>query len=255
MDYIVTGDTDVGTSKSINQDSFNVQIVNLNGEKFVFAILCDGMGGHEKGELASATVVEEFKKWLEIEFINIYSDGLNEDKLISSWTNTLNQVNTRILNYGANNDIVLGTTLTLLLLSKDNYFILNIGDTRAYKLSKNIKQITKDQTLVYSEVERGILTEEEAKKDPRRSVLLQSIGASTKINADYFVGKNKKDTVYILCTDGFRHEISNEEIYNSLNPNVLQNEELMRKNCRYLIDLNKQRNEKDNISIILVRTF
>lgn len=71
----------------------------------------------------------------------------------------------------------------------------------------------------------------------------------------YVFGDTKLNAVYMLCSDGFRHEISNEEIYNFLNPNVMVDADGMKCNMQSLIELNKQRQERDNISVITVRTF
>ena len=107
----------------------------------------------------------------------------------------------------------------------------------------------------YKKQQAGELTPEQAKTDVRRSVLLQCIGASEEVYPDMFFGDTKLNAVYMLCSDGFRHEISNEEIYNSLNPNVMVDAEGMKCNMQSLVELNKQRQERDNISVITVRTF
>ena len=91
--------------------------------------------------------------------------------------------------------------------------------------------------------------------DSRRSVLLQCVGASDEVYPDMFFGATHGNAVYMLCSDGFRHEISADEIYEKLNPNVLLDEYQMNTNAEALIELNKARGETDNISVALVRTF
>ena len=112
--------------------------------------------------------------------------------------------------------------------------------------------MTKDQTFVAREVSRGTLTAEQARTDKRRNMLLQCVGASAKLEPDIMTGRIEKG-VYMLCTDGFRHEISEREMFENLNPDVLRNKDIMQKNARYLIDQIKLRQEKDNISVILIK--
>ena len=81
------------------------------------------------------------------------------------------------------------------------------------------------------------------------------VGASDDVYPDMFFGDTKLNATYMLCSDGFRHEITNEEIYNFLNPNVMVDADGMKHNMESLIELNKQRQERDNISVITIRTF
>lgn len=115
--------------------------------------------------------------------------------------------------------------------------------------------LTKDQTVVAREVELGNITEEEAKTDPRRSVLLQCIGASDVVYLDMFFGDTAQNAVYMLCSDGFRHEISEQEIYQYLQPDVMLDSDGMKFNMDKLIKINKQRQERDNITVLSIRTF
>jgi serine/threonine protein phosphatase PrpC len=142
-----------------------------------------------------------------------------------------------------------------MLITDTHYFIMNVGDSRAYEISDTLAQLTNDQTFVAREVALGNMTPEQAEVDERRSVLLQCIGASEEVYPDFFVGQSKKDAVYMLCSDGFRHEITPDEIFAGFHPNVLLNDVAMNQNTLGLIELNKQRNERDNISVVLVRTF
>jgi len=84
---------------------------------------------------------------------------------------------------------------------------------------------------------------------------LQCVGASSDVCPDMFFGQTHDNAVYMLCSDGFRHVITEEEIYQYLSPDVLLNEHIMNANSEALIALNKARMERDNISVTLVRTF
>lgn len=255
MNFIVSASADKGLVKETNQDSLSVKVINTNQGRMAFAIMCDGMGGLAKGEVASAAVIRAFDDWVYNKFPGMCNEPLNEEVIKQQWEEVILNQNKVIMAYGARQGVKLGTTVVVMLLTQTNYYIMNVGDSRAYELTTGITQITKDQTFVAREVALGNMTEEQAKVDPRRSVLLQCVGASQEVYPDMFVGETKENAVYMLCCDGFRHEITPEEIYEKLQPGVLMDEYQMSQNALSLIELNKQRNERDNISVALVRTF
>lgn len=255
MNFIVSAATDIGLTKQTNQDSYAVRVCSTNRGKMVFAILCDGMGGLEKGEVASASVVRGFLKWAEERLPVLSREPIADAMIRKEWVDLAVSYNERIRAYGQRGGIHLGTTLTAMLLTRERYYVINVGDTRAYEIADAVRVITKDQTVVAREVEWGNLTEEQAERDPRRSVLLQCIGASPEVYPDLFFGDVLPNAVYMLCSDGFRHEISREEIYRGLNPRVMLDAGGMEQNMRDLIALDKQRRERDNITVITVRTF
>ena len=255
MNFIVSARTDVGITKTTNQDSIIVRVANTPIGRMAFAVLCDGMGGLDQGEVASASVVRAFDGWFKNELPALCNAPLEDHVIREQWTNIVTEQNATIKSYGARRGEKLGTTVVAMLLTQTRYFILNVGDSRAYELSSSIVQITEDQTFVAREVARGNMTAEQAKNDERRNVLLQCVGASDEVYPDMFFGDTHGDAVYMLCSDGFRHEISAEEIYEALNPDALLDENVMNSSADRLIELNKARKERDNISVVLIRTF
>ena len=255
MEYIVQAATDIGLKKNTNQDSLTVKTIKTPIGKIVFALLCDGMGGLAKGEVASAELIDAFDYWVKNQLPILSQSPLDYKIIKQQWTDIAVCENEKIRTYGSQYGINLGTTAVAMLITDKTYIIMNIGDSRAYEIDDNVIQLTNDQTLVAREVEYGNLTEEQAKVDPRRSVLLQCVGASLDVVPEFFVGDTKQNSVYMLCSDGFRHEITPEEIFEKLQPDVMLNEHNMKDNMDYLIDLNKQRMEQDNISVIAVRTL
>ncbi len=115
-----------------------------------------------------------------------------------------------------------------------------------------MRQLTEDQTFVQREVKRGTLTLEQAKTDKRRNMLLQCVGASKVVEPVVMISETEVGA-YMLCSDGFRHRITAEEIYESLKPTNLINKEAMHNRVQYLIEQDKARGEKDNISAVLIR--
>ncbi len=255
MNFIISANTDVGISKDTNQDSLTSLIVNTPQGRMAFCVLCDGMGGLDKGEVASASVVTAFRNWALNELPRLCTRPLEDAIVRSQWEAIIDQQNNAIKVYGARQSVKLGTTVVAMLLTQTRYYILNVGDSRAYELTTGIRQITQDQTFVAREIAQGHMTPEEAATDSRRNVLLQCVGASDEVYPDMFFGDVAHNAIYMLCSDGFRHEITSEEIYEKLQPGVLFDDYTMQQHSISLIELNKQRQERDNISVSLVRTF
>lgn len=255
MNYVISADTDKGIRKETNQDSLSVKLINTPFGKAVFAIMCDGMGGLEKGELASATVVEAYNEWLLSDFPSLCQNGIDEDLIIGSWELIAKESNRRIMSYGCDINANIGTTAAVMLITEEKYIVMNVGDSRIYEIFGGVRQITKDQTVVAREIELGRLTPEQAYEDPRRSVLLQCIGASETLEPEFFIGKTVNGAVYILCSDGFVHEIAEEEMLEAFSTDDACDSEKMKRNIRMLIELNKARLEQDNISVIAIRTY
>lgn len=255
MEYLVAANTDIGIVKNTNQDGLSVKVIDTPQGKMTFAILCDGMGGLAKGEVASTTVISAFNNWVINRLQVLCNEPIQDHIIRAEWEQIVVDQNNIIKAYGARQGINLGTTVVVMLITQTRYYILNVGDSRAYEISDIIHQLTTDQTFIAREIQLGRMTPEEAKTDPRRNVLLQCVGASEEVYPDMFFGDAKKDAVYMLCSDGFRHEITPDEIYEKFQPSVLQDVESMNENSKQLIDLNKRRCERDNISVLLIKTY
>lgn len=253
MRFIATADTDIGISKDTNQDSVLIKHARVEGEEVLLAVVCDGMGGLAKGELASATVIRTFSKWFDEE-LPYELENVDMQVIGAKWSLLLKELNARILEYSKNNGIEgVGTTFSGILFVGDRYVIGHVGDTRIYHIGASLTQLTTDQTFVAREISRGTMTAEQAKTDKRRNLLLQCIGASKVVEPQIICGNTEKGA-YMLCSDGFRHEITEQEIYESLNPINLMNKDAMHNNAKYLIEQVKSREEKDNITVLLVKT-
>lgn len=253
MQYRFACHTDVGLRKSTNQDSFCIREAETDKGTVFFALLCDGMGGLAKGEVASATLIRVWSAWFERDLPHILMQEKILDAVQTSWTHLMISENYRIGQFGLQHNINMGSTFTgILVLEDGSYLIGHVGDSRAYRITnEKILQLTNDQTLVAREVEAGRLTPEEAAVDPRRSILLQCIGASATVNPEFIRGKVHEGENYLLCCDGFRHLITKEEFLETLCPAANPTEEEMKLNLQALVELNKQRKETDNISAVL----
>lgn len=257
MNYLTAAHTDVGTRKKTNQDSIIIMQASTNHGNILFASVCDGMGGLAKGEVASAAMVNAFAAWFEQElplFLAENGNGpIREEKLWKQWADLIERTSRSIEDYGRNIHVALGTTATALLIIGEDYYILNVGDSRIYLLADTIYQLTKDQTYVQREIDAGRMTQEESLTSPQRSVLLQCIGASQIVRPVFSHGRTAAGHVFMLCCDGFRHVIAPEEFYRAFHPSQMTNENIMKQRLAEMTRLNIDRREDDNISAILVK--
>lgn len=252
MAYKTAWCTDVGIRKETNQDSALLMQADSSYGSLLMAAICDGMGGLSKGEVASACLIERLKNWFLNELIPLLGQDEFESVLYHSWNRLIEEQNKKISFYGQENRLSLGTTVAVLLFVGDTYYIMNVGDSRIYLLSDQVYQLTHDQTLVQKEVDEGRITVEEALQDSRRNVLLQCVGASNVVTPDFFVGKICPGTGYLICSDGFRHEISPEEMYEKLCVTSITSQQQMKQGLKELVEMNKNRQEVDNITAILI---
>lgn len=253
MEIFTSYGTNKGKIKKVNQDSFSIKVVNSIRGKAALAIICDGMGGLEHGELASKEVVVAFNKWFSTDFARMVSeDSFQSELLFDQWQNIIETLNFRIGNYASGQDMMMGTTLSVMLIYQNRYYIGHVGDSRIYRLDRDLYQLTQDQSVVAQEVRMGRLTEEEAKTDPRRSVLLQCVGASMIIEPQYEEGLIQEDTVFLLCSDGFVHFIDENEMKQAFSPGKLEDKEQGNMICENWIQKVMERGERDNITVVLV---
>ncbi|MBQ8974701.1 MAG: serine/threonine-protein phosphatase [Oscillospiraceae bacterium] len=251
MYFTATADTDIGISRQTNQDSLLIKHGTFSGGEVLLAAVCDGMGGLSNGELASATVVRAFDRWFDDEL----SGELGKTDMYAigeKWALMLRELNGKIGDYARDNALSMGTTFSGVLLVNGEFVIAHVGDSRIYKVGDPMEQLTTDHTFVAREVSMGRMTREQAMLDRRRNLLLQCVGASAVIQPEVITGRLEKGG-YLLCSDGFRHEISDKEMYAALKPGNLTDKKTMHRRARELIELVKSRQEKDNISVILIK--
>lgn len=251
MKYIATADTDIGISRPVNQDSILIKHGKSEYGEVLFAVVCDGMGGLAKGELASGYVVSSVSKWFDEELMKNPMPNKMRDigENLASWLKMLNQ---RMIEYSQPKSIMMGTTFTGILFVETEFVLVHVGDSRLYYIQDEVNQLTSDHTLVAREVKQGNITEEQAKTDRRKNVLLQCVGASVDVIPEIMEGKTMPGT-YMVCSDGFWHKTTKTEMHEYLKSNDLENMEIMHERARYLIDQVKNRGEKDNISIVLIK--
>ncbi len=253
MNMIISCCTDAGTTKTINQDALSVRLVDSPMGKIALAVVCDGVGGLAFGEQASRETVMAFHNWFATDFCLLTgANGIYEESLFYQWKKLIAQINHRLNTFAGKQGKRMGTTLSVLLLCQKEYYLCHVGDSRIYRIDHCVQKLTTDHTLVEREVALGTLTEEQARTDARRGILLQCVGASPKVNPQFFHGRLKEDATFLVTSDGFVHLISEEELYGHFHPAHIFTKTQLNKVCRQMVELLMHRGEQDNITVIAV---
>ncbi|MBR3505390.1 MAG: Stp1/IreP family PP2C-type Ser/Thr phosphatase [Clostridia bacterium] len=196
--------SDKGRVRAINQDAYYEP---RPGE--TFAVIADGMGGHQAGDVASRLAIEEFTRWLKC------APRPSEDTLRYA----VSEANRAVyLKSRAESDKAgMGTTLTALWLEEDGALLAHVGDSRAYRLRDGrLEQMTHDHSLVSEMMERGELTEEEARVHPQRHYITRAIGTGNRVEADIMRYDRREGDVWLLCSDGLSMYFSRDELQSAL---------------------------------------
>lgn len=256
MEYTIAAYTDVGIQKESNQDSFCVRRAAVpGGGELLMAVVCDGMGGLQKGEVASAAAVRTFGGWFDGNLDRLPAlCGRGFEPVRHQWEDLIRDLHSRLLAYARDRRVQLGTTLTAFLACGSRYLTVNVGDSRIYENQRQLRQLTQDQSLVAREIASGRITGEEARHHPQRNVLLQCLGAGAAVTPVFTEGTLLSGAVYLLCSDGFVHELSPAELGEALLPLRLGTREAMTETLTGLTETCKRRGETDNITAVLVKT-
>ncbi|QSZ28390.1 Stp1/IreP family PP2C-type Ser/Thr phosphatase [Aceticella autotrophica] len=236
--------TDTGNIRKNNEDSYYIS----DNNDLRLAIVADGMGGHNGGEIASKYAIDSVLEYFKKNYINL---NKNVDSIKEFIENSIRYANEMVFNKAfSNNDLIgMGTTLTLLLLEQGFYFIGHIGDSRAYLIRDNrIVQITEDHSYVEELVKIGKITHEEARTHPQKNLITRALGINQEIEVDLFMGEVRPNDIYILCTDGLTNMLTDDQILKEF----IDNTDIY-KACDSLIKLAKFNGGYDNITIVAVK--
>lgn len=198
------GMTHIGQKRSINQDYiyFSDQSVGKLSNLYIVA---DGMGGHKAGDKASSFAVERF-----VELVS----QMGKDEPVCVMKDAMEQVNRELYELASSQAEYdgMGTTFVAATVWDHEVYIMNIGDSRMYFWDGELKQISKDHSLVEELVRNGELTREEAKNHPRKNVITRAIGVDEEVKIDFFQLEIQQGNRILLCSDGLSNMLSDEEI-------------------------------------------
>ena len=208
MDYYAK--TDIGKVRQKNQDQATVL---ANSKNQVLAVVCDGMGGHKAGEIASRIVMDHITRCF------LFNPPFLNEEEVKIWiSDTILQANTIVqkMAKGNSDHEGMGTTVVLAIVMGENLYISHVGDSRAYLCDENtLIQVTKDHTLVNALIDQGAISKEEAKHHSQKNVLLQAVGASDNITPSFY-SIHAHSKIVLLCSDGLYNAVDDTTIFKTL---------------------------------------
>ena len=254
------GKTDVGKRRSANQDNF---MIRRYAQDVLYAVVCDGMGGANGGDVASSVAVGAFADVLdraEAETPSFF--GVSGEDLIDLLSAAVTEANRAVYKMASNEPALegMGTTLVAVLVLGQRIFAANVGDSRLYAADRaGVKQISHDHSLVQEAVDAGRITPEQAKTARNRNVITRCVGTYRTVDPDFFEAEAAPGTILILCSDGLTNHVDPEEIREIVcrsspwpDMPVMMNGEAAQAACESLIALANERGGADNITAVVL---
>jgi protein phosphatase len=201
--------TDLGRVRENNEDKFEYYIPDNEGDlalRGMAFVVCDGMGGHAAGQLASELAAKTF--------LDVYYNHPG-DSTASALLASVKAANRFVLDVAraVPSRRGMGTTLSALILLQGQAWVAHVGDSRIYRLrGGQFEQVTKDHTWVEEAIATGQIRPEEAETHPYRHVLTRAIGTEDNVPPDIFPLELEQDDLFLLCSDGLINHVSDDEI-------------------------------------------
>lgn len=238
----VWGITDVGLVRRENQDAYAVA-----EEPTTICVVCDGMGGTNGGRLASSiavsTYVAELKK--------VLREDMTPEQLREASSYAVSLANDEVRRAAQQSEEYrsMGTTLVSAIAYPGGVVVSNVGDSRAYHITEDgIQRITRDHSLVENMVERGDITEEEARRHPNKNLITRALGPDMTTICDGFICPLEKNDFVLLCSDGLVDTVTDQEMLFE----VIHSEDV--DSClNRLLEISKSRGASDNVTIVLMQ--
>lgn len=232
--------TDIGKVRMNNEDR-TAALTNSRGN--ILLIVCDGMGGANKGDLASSIAVEVISQAFQ------EKDRFGSKFFAKSWVaNVIRQANSEIFRQASHNQKYqgMGTTITLVLIVNDYMVVAQAGDSRAYSFrNRNLTQITEDQTYVQYLYRIGEITKEEIETHPKRHVLMNALGIYPSLDLDIKVHPYLGDTI-LLCSDGLYNNVAEKDLLS-----IMKGTDTPDQKVNELVSLANANGGSDNIAVVI----
>lgn len=202
--------------------------------------VADGMGGHQGGEYASGSIVD-----------NLSSIGVSASApdLQARFLDRLERANAYIQALSQERGgAIIGSTVVAILVYEKEFACVWSGDSRAYRLRDGqLRQITRDHTEAQELLDRGVISAEEAANWPRKNVITRAVGVASHVSYDVVSGQIKDGDQFLLCSDGLTGHVEDEEIRHALLHNAPQEA------CNALVNMTLERGASDNVTVVTLR--
>lgn len=233
--------TDIGEQRKINQDYVFCKLDTIGNLPNLF-IVADGMGGHNAGDYASKFCVEFFTK--QISQSNQTSPIVMIEEAIKDTNHKLYEKSKEQKDLEG-----MGTTLVVATIFNNEMYVANIGDSRLYVISKSIRQVTEDHSLVQAMVKTGELNKDEAKEHPNKNIITRALGVNEAVEPDFFEVELKEGDIVLMCSDGLTNMLEDDTIEKV----IRENADDLQAATERLVKLANQNGGKDNIAVIIVK--
>ena len=237
------GLTDQGCVRKQNQDAY--RIVKLDRTSLL-CVVCDGMGGAKSGNIASTLAVDVFVE----EVRRTWTPSIAQQSLDQMLRGAVKLANFTVYDQAQQFEEFdgMGTTLVAVLIHGHRVTVVNVGDSRAYKVdSDGIRQITRDHSLVQMMVDRGELSPEVARTYPGKNFITRAIGTESMVTCDLYHLDIKKGDYLLLCSDGLSNMMDEQEILFEIVHGVKKQH-----CCQRLLNIAKNRGAPDNVTSVLI---
>lgn len=233
--------TDRGRVRTDNQDAYFAGKIT---DGSVFAVVCDGMGGANAGNVASELAVRHISEYI----IRSYRDGMDMTDTEKTLKNAIVSANISLYDKAVNNAELagMGTTAVAAFVKDGTAVIAHVGDSRIYLVNGEIKQLTRDHSVVQSLIESGKITPEDAKVHPRKNVITRALGAEENVAVDSDCLNLSNGDTLLLCSDGLTNFLDDKDILT-----VFQNNDISAVAERLVEEANKN-GGGDNITVVTV---
>lgn len=232
--------TDIGRKREVNQDyvfATDDPVGNIPN----LLIVADGMGGHKAGDFASKYTTESVVRTLSETTITGPKEMFEE---------AISRANKQIIEL-ADSDVNLegmGTTLVVATVIEHTLYFANVGDSRLYIIGDEIKQLSKDHSLVEEMVRLGGIKEDEAKHHPDKNIITRAIGAKEDVEMDFFEYRIVEGDIILMCTDGLSNMVEDEDVFR-----IVKGSRDLPEAVEGLINQANMNGGKDNIGIVLAK--
>ena len=238
----IYGKTDVGKLRETNQDTFAYGEPFENG---YFAIVCDGMGGQNAGNIASEMAREQITNTL----LRQLKIGLDEKSVRNILLSAFSAANQTVYQKACSDSKLsgMGTTAVATVILQDRLFVAHVGDSRAYLLASGVfTRLTQDHSVVEMLFNKGKISKDELKSHPRRNEITRAIGVLPEVSVDFTTESFRKGDKLLLCSDGLTGVCDDEQI-----SQILEDNDSARASER-LITLANSYGGTDNITAIVI---
>ena len=237
------GLTDPGCVRAQNQDAYQIEYLDRNT---LLCVVCDGMGGAKSGNVASTLAVDVFVQ----EIKRTWTANMDREKTDQMLRGAVKLANFTVFDQAMQFEEFsgMGTTLVAALIRGRDMTLINVGDSRAYRVNRSgIRQLTLDHSLVQMMVDRGELTPELARTYPGKNFITRAIGTEPVVESDLFHFNVDRGDCLLLCSDGLSNMMDDQEILFEVVHGT--NKKLC---CQRLLDIAKNRGAPDNVTSVLI---